>query len=221
MERYKSIFNEDKELPKEFWHKFGKHLFADEPFKKPNDKDYEKNTREEDELYFSIRDWIKNSNETALSQLKSAIKDFKKLEPYSSSMLQPTTSNLYRAIQESDIEKKFNGNKSFKKTDFKHLLNNFYISKRKYDYKPYNYLQSWTISLENASDFIYSNYTIDFSLIIFTKFSKEELLFNPNFLNEFSYKFHKVEENEIVHIGNKPISVNLILLEDRYNKITE
>lgn len=182
--------------------KFGHVLFGSARQLPEQDTAYEK------KIYKNITDWIKGAYMYGRqnNDIDNIIKELLDLQNQYPDVLKPDTTTLYRGVQLLSYEQ-FH----IKKRDFKNLDNSYMISKKAYSIFPKSNIQSWTTDIQTAENFI-KNEFYDDALVYKAIFSPNELLFNSNILYELAKADGAtVAENEVIHFGNKPIDVQLII----------
>lgn len=214
---YKKLF---EDLPPKLQKDYGKYLFGD--FRKLNEPDTEK----EKELFRFVNSWIEGFNGGKPNKkIILALKTLQKLKKYEPEILNSETNVLYRGIK-YNLQKL--GLKKIKKDDFEfNKSTGFWTSKKTYSYTPHTSIQSWTPVLKGVlktvqnimkdrGETIHSN-PKSYFIIFKTSFSQQSLLFNHNFMNKLSNKFIGIEEDEVIHIGNSKIKVQILLSEEDHD----
>lgn len=219
MKLYKKLI---EDLPKQFEPEYGKHLFGD--FRKLNEPDTEKEKK-----YFEIiKKWLKGNYESGKLNLSTielqAFKDLMKLKKYEPEILKPETNILYRGVKKYS---RYFDDFKLKKEDFELIQINgrgFYKCKKQINYKPNSEIQSWTTNFNMAWGFAIKN-VFDYgkiAVIYKCKFPENSILFNSEFLNKvFKYELQGREENEVIHIGNKPLKCELMIWENTFYKLLD
>jgi len=208
MKRYKEILKE-RITSKEIALKFGDILFGD--YRKKGEKD----TEYEAKIFNALYNWVSGSymHGKYRKNFNLVINELKQLKTQYPDVLKPTTNVLYR-LMDMDLNNFKNDIIFFKKE------NNRWYNPVKHLYTPLSYVTSWTTSEGVAFGFknkpvglaIDRSIPYNFSIRIVAKatFPDDELLFNPSFFNSLSLEITKNRQNEILHLGKKPIKVNYI-----------
>jgi len=219
MKRYKRYVED--EIPSDLKNLYGKILFGgNDPLLRYDIKKIEPNTNHEKFLLDILRTWIKTGAENT-PEIYKIVKELQKIKKYAPKILDPIENKLFRGIFYNFKKLGFD----LKKSDFSISNDHSYtdwgrvfISNKKYIYKPHYNIQSWTPYIHSAITFLDNkeyDLTISngYNIILFATLPKNELLFNPKFMN----KVGRNEENEIIHIGKTNIKVNFIINIDTYN----
>lgn len=214
MDRYKRRFTED--LPNEVQSELGKILFGDLRGKKEPD------TRKEKSMEQDILDWVSGSfmnygdGQNLSKDFVTTLKKLEDLKKYEPDVLISNSPVSYRAIQYNFEDL----NIKLKMEDFEEK-NGIYYSKKKLNYIPNTFIQSWTPFLKTALLFIKDIYDTPtkerYNFVLECKFPEKDLLFNYKFLNIISKKLHMKNQDEILHIGNSTLKVTIIMDKKNFN----
>jgi hypothetical protein len=223
-----------KKIPKEIMAKFGKILFGEIRDMGNIESDTEYETYVTKILNNWARGLYMKGRKEQDNELIKTIEELRKLVDYYPDVLKPNATLLYRSLYLNLREFKDTFNltrKDFVKTSLAEPLGNkkhgqLYVSSRTIEYTPTTRIQSWTIDLHTAMNFLRDikhplpgdpqYFKID--IMMKCKFPENELLFRSDFFKHFipPFPFSPVQsgtQKEILHIGTEPLNVTIFTNE--------
>lgn len=187
-------------------------LFGEDPdiLKFTNNK-YEENTKLEDKIFKSIKDYvIYFSNKTDLNKYFDELNKIKNKFP---EILKPTTDIIYRGFMlDADVVLPI-----INKNGIKIFNDKYYILKKEINYVSHQTLSSWTAKFNIAEKFARNMPDSSAIKIIAETTTDNDFLFNPAFLNLINKKVETVKEFEII-TNKKNISCKIYIDKKDYDR---
>ena len=212
-----TVIQESTSIPSDMRNVFGKILFGEWQHGEGLTKEFEADTEYEKKVLNAVQRWIGSGGFN--NERYEYFKVLSSATPYYPTLLKPPTEDeepfLYRGILKSASVMPLHHDK-FEKistSDGGYVVGRYTIYKYQGQekYIPKQPVESWTISFNDAMEFVDNNYggeTWGEMIIFEAAIPNKERLFNAKFTNAIG----SWDENEIIRLSKKPIQANIYKL---------